>query len=775
MSEIYFTDTSSWCWHPDVRSGTSCFIIFRNEFHVEGNSLKLKLNVSGDNRYNLYLDGKLLGRGPCRGDLAHYNYETYVVDISPGPHVLSAELAVFYQGTAEDAGPMGEVHAGGGFIVAGGVFDGENRIHSLETPDGWRCVVDNSRSLVRRKESPVKGFMAVAQNERIDFSLALCPGWELPGYDDSGWVCPEAVEAAIFAGSLENACSRWWLTPRTIPMPEGKAIPIKEVRNLESPRLDGGRLVDVAVQAGGEISFIIDMGELCTGFPVFLFDSQGGAELVITYSESLFTDGKKLVRDDRAGTVIGCSDYLSVDAGRRCFTPFCFRTFRFIGVSVKNVSGPFEIKEISVTSFMYPFELKASFSLSEDSGAISKIWDTGWRTARLCAHEHYEDCPYYEQLQYAGDTRIQALVSYALTGDGRLGLQAIRQFDWSRLPEGITQSRYPASWVQVIPQFSLFWIMMIDDYYWYSGDRRLVLSMMPGIRAVLDWFGRNRPENGLVSNLPYWNFVDWVPGWRNGAPGVNSSDILTINSLLYAEACRKAAFLCDECSLPSEEYKHIYKDVIRAVNKYCYDSDLCVYPDIPGKKNSSQHVNAWAIIAGAAGALKTESIIKDIAENPALQQASLYFSFYLFRAWELTDNYRYFWRQLEKWKSVLKWNFTTFPEVPDPATRSDCHAWSASPLYEFIACVIGIRPNKPGFREILIKPMPGGMRKASGKAPAGDNIAGVSWVTSDEGEMEIKLDFERPADVKLIWPDGFEEFHKELKSGIFSRELLCHP
>ncbi|OGV34726.1 MAG: hypothetical protein A2020_00310 [Lentisphaerae bacterium GWF2_45_14] len=775
MDENLFTDGSKWCWHPDVRSGTACFIIFRHEFRAEEAELKLKINVSADNRYNLYLDGILLGRGPCRGDLSHYNYETYVLDIPEGRHVLSAEVVVYYHGPCDDAGPISEVHAGGGFIVAGGVFKEEVKLIPLDTSGNWKCSIDHSRSLVRRSDCPVKGFMAIAQMEKVDFAFALCSGWKQCDYDDSGWTIPESIESAIFSGRLENTSSRWWLTPRTIPMLEESAVEIKGLIGWDPSLLEDGKLKGLSVSVGCELSFIMDMGELCTGFPLFSFVSSGGAELVISYSESLFVDGEKQVRDDKSGTVFGYSDYLSLDSGSSHFEPFWFRTFRFIGISIKNVTAPFEIKEISVRSFMYPFELKASFSAMEDVDFVPKIWETAWRTSRLCAHEHYEDCPYYEQLQYAGDTRIQALISYALTGDGRLGLQAVRQFDWSMLPEGITQSRYPSSWVQVIPQFSLFWIMMIDDYYWYSGDKQLVLSLMPGIKSVMEWFGKNRSGSGLISGLNYWNFIDWVDEWRNGSPGRNPEDVLTINSLLYAEACRRAAFLCEECALPSDEYKSNYKDVICAVDKYCFDEDLCLYVDIPGNKGASQHTNAWAIISGAAGSLKTESIVKGLAENPQLQQASLYFSFYLFRAWELSDNYRFFWKQLEKWKSIFKWNFTTFPEIPSPETRSDCHGWSASPLYEFVSRVLGIRPLSPGFKDILVKPMPGGIRKASGKAPAGNNMAGVSWITTECGEMEIKLDFQHPADVKLVWPDGFEEFHKELKSGIFSRELLCQP
>ena len=104
----------------------------------------------------------------------------------------------------------------------------------------------------------------------------------------------------------------------------------------------------------------------------------------------------------------------------------------------------------------YPFEERASFK-SNDAD-LDKIWQISWRTARLDAHETYMDTPYYEQLQYVGDTRIQALISYSVAGDDRLARQALEAFNLSRIPEGITRSRYPSSLPQNIPTFSLLWI-----------------------------------------------------------------------------------------------------------------------------------------------------------------------------------------------------------------------------------------------------------------------------------------------------------------------------
>ncbi len=89
------------------------------------------------------------------------------------------------------------------------------------------------------------------------------------------------------------------------------------------------------------------------------------------------------------------------------------------------------------------------------------------------------DRPHSEQLQYVGDTRIQALVSIYMSGDARLARSAIEQLDASRTAEGATFSRAPSWLPQYIPPFSLFWIAMVHDCWRYVGDEEFVPRCRP--------------------------------------------------------------------------------------------------------------------------------------------------------------------------------------------------------------------------------------------------------------------------------------------------------
>ncbi len=65
---------------------------FRRTFELAVKPRQFTIYVSGDNRYRLFVNGKLVSWGPARGDLTHWRYET--VDIAPelqaGKNVLAA-------------------------------------------------------------------------------------------------------------------------------------------------------------------------------------------------------------------------------------------------------------------------------------------------------------------------------------------------------------------------------------------------------------------------------------------------------------------------------------------------------------------------------------------------------------------------------------------------------------------------------------------------------------------------------------------------------------
>ena len=53
------------------------------------------------------------------------------------------------------------------------------------------------------------------------------------------------------------------------------------------------------------------------------------------------------------------------------------------------------------------------------------------------------DSSYWEQLQYTGDTRLEMLITYAVSGDARLAANAIEAFAESDADGGLMQGAYP--------------------------------------------------------------------------------------------------------------------------------------------------------------------------------------------------------------------------------------------------------------------------------------------------------------------------------------------
>ncbi|MEV5966006.1 hypothetical protein AB0L70_29835 [Kribbella sp. NPDC051952] len=50
------------------------------------------VHVSADERYELWLDGDLIGRGPSRGEVGHWSFESYRLRLPAGGHWIAARV-----------------------------------------------------------------------------------------------------------------------------------------------------------------------------------------------------------------------------------------------------------------------------------------------------------------------------------------------------------------------------------------------------------------------------------------------------------------------------------------------------------------------------------------------------------------------------------------------------------------------------------------------------------------------------------------------------------
>jgi hypothetical protein len=515
--------------------------------------------------------------------------------------------------------------------------------------------------------------------------------------------------------------------PRDIPPMEETLQRFARVR-----RADGVSASDAFVRGPGALvipahskaSVLLDQSRTTNAYPVVETSGGRGGTITLTYAEALVdAEGRKGNRNEIEGrTAHGVRDVIRPDGGvRRRYQSLYWRSYRYVQVDVEAADDPLTLHDVHGIFTAYPFRERGRFT--SDLPWIDSVWVMDWNGARLGAHETYMDTPYYEQLQYVGDTRIQALISLYVAGDDRLVRQAIDHFDMSRIADGITTSRYPSALTQLIPPFSLIYVAMVHDYYMHRDDAPFVRRRLAGIRGILDWYGRYVDSTGMLGPMPYWNYVDWSRRWPRGVPPrANDGHSATI-SLLYAYALQHAAELENGVGAPGlgASYRARADSVIRAVRARTWDGTRGLFRDAPDTAAFSQHTNVLALLTDAVPPADRRPLMERVLADTTLSQATYYFGFYVFEALRqagLADRYV---DNLAPWRQMLALGLTSTPENPEP-TRSDTHAWAAHPNYGLLATVLGVRPASPGFRTVRIAPALGALRHAEGRVahPRGD-------------------------------------------------------
>ncbi|HZY80255.1 MAG TPA: alpha-L-rhamnosidase C-terminal domain-containing protein [Cyclobacteriaceae bacterium] len=720
---------------------------FRKDFDLTSKPSSFVIHVSADNRYKLYVNGTLVSLGPARGDTFNWNFET--VDIAQylvaGRNCLAA--LVWNEGVGR---PEAQVSLMTAFILQGNT-DAESVVNTDKT---WKVIRDEGYQPLRPRTT---GYYVAGQGEFITMSKTV-KDFEKPTFDDSSWPAPRTMQPGIPKGVFTFASITWMLVPSKLPQMELHPEDPVKIRKAEGIKMPAG--FPITIPANTSATLLIDNGALTNAYVSLHLQNGKDAALSVAYAEALYVKGNEVKnkgnRNEIDGKIfIGRRDSLISDGSMyQRFTSLWYRTYRYIQVKVKTTDQPLILSNFYSEFTGYPFELTSSMTTPNQS--VQKNLEIGWRTARLCATETYMDCPYYEQLQYFGDTRIQALVTLYNSKDDRLVRSAIVQGDQSRLAEGVTMSRYPTAQTQIIPGFSLWWIGMVHDYWMYRNDTEFVKQRLPGTRQVLSFFEKYQQPDGSLKNLPYWRFSDWVDsnGWKDGvAPlGTNgNSSILDIQLLWTYKIAAELELRIGIKELAQSYTKHAEQLAATIREKY-WDGTKQMYADTPEKDLFSQHANSLAILAGLVTGPEAKTLASKIITDASLAPASIYFKYYLHQAATKAGLGNDYIKWLDKWNENIKMGLTTWAEMSDvDGSRSDCHAWGSSPNIEFYRIVLGIDSSEPGFGKVKIEPHLSDITDIKGSIPHPKGDIAVSYLKDKKGKWLVSAELPATVTGTFVW------------------------
>lgn len=740
----------------DFSEDRNRFVYFRKEFEAPTEIRGAWLRASADGRYILFLNGKMLGRGPARCHPDWQYVDPFDVGdlIRPGKNVLAALVHSYGRDTSFYQLPRGtqSIFFGcAGFYLEGRLElegAGQGGGLDLSTDASWSCLASEAWE----RDAPFGG---TGYMERFD-AREEPAGWNLPGFDAAAWgrAFVQRVQAPA-AGSEVVPFPR--LVDRDIgAMREELVLP--EGRPRSAP---GNRQV-------------WDFGRILLGRIGVEVESEAGAGIELTCGESLGPDGLVF----RPGTIPGIftppCHTLRFRAGRGSHTLFEASGFRYVQAGPLDHDLRVQVRSLWAEESSYsggpsPRLVYAgkhvcgtgSFACSDP--LLTAIWRAGAYTASVCRQDGFIDCPSREQRQWTGDAQIQSLLNYVTCGDPRVARKAILQAAQTQAADGMiamaSTSDIGAEWRTYIPDYALYWILSIGDYLDYSGDLSILDEVFPSVVKVLGWFIPWLDSSGLLSQVPGWVFVDWSEKLDK------RGEVLALNALFVAAlgAGAKIAEGAGAASLAGR-WRALASSVANAADERFWDERRSAYADCRTETGLSpvvsQQANAAAIAFGVAPRESWDRIFEYILDEDRVKftkawrwdeersfeagkdvvMAQPFFCHFLHAALaragrmdDILSNVR------KRWAPMLTEGGGTFWESWQlTEMTSRCHAFSATPVYDLSTYVLGLKPTAPGFARFEAHPWFGDLDWAKGSMPTPAGSIFLAWRKLDSLiELEV--------------------------------------
>lgn len=812
---------------PLRSDGLNRWFLFRREFDLSGPPTVADALVTTDGKYQLFVNGVRVGRGPVRCSPHRQMVDRY--DLASGLHEGRNVIAVLVHtyGLDTSAYEMVRGHwqptfGDGALWVQGQVWCG-GQVHPVETDEAWRCIEssawDHETPLVNRG----LGFI-----ESLDGN-GLPSGWAEAGFDDSAW---DEVRVLIAGGGGPEARFGGVVTKpfpvlaeNPLPVPRETDVPAKAVvwtrgvkplpdlpierriyEELLQP-LASGATADlsslfgpasgnamVRTMPGQDVASLFDFGRILTGRPYIELVARGGEVIEFAVSESL--PGEFNPGGPAPGARVEARPVLGLDAhvsryvarpGRQVFETFEWDAVRWMQLTVRNAPQGLEIVRLGVTTTGYPAERRGEFQSSDSF--LDRLWSIGRETLAICMHDGWIDGPAREQRQWLGDATVEHLAAQAGFGPSIIPLNAkfLRDAADSQRPDGLTQPFAPGDhrrfgWL--IPDFTLQWIFNAADHLNYSGDLETIDAIFPSILRGLSWFEGLQGDDGRIADLPFWHFQDWAAVGRDG--------YATVLNAQLAGALDAAAYLAEALGWSQKGWQlRNNADRIRMALAAHWDPDRKVYVDSidpgTGRRGDrvSQHSNAAMILWGGAAPDRYGDIVAYVTDPGRVRltkappfvmdaepldlrtqvvAANTFYSHFVFRALAKAGRFDLALQAIrQRYAPMLDLGSTTLWESFEPE-GSLAHGFSCTPTFQLSAYVLGITPAEPGFASCAFTPWLGDLDFAQGRHATIAGDVGVALMRTDAG-FSAELSLPPGMTARVAPPPGWRTDSPQLLPG----------
>lgn len=675
-----------WIWLNGDSSAPAA--MFRHEVVLAGAPQQVKAWLTADTKYQLYINGRLVSRGPVdigrdyQGGNTHrwfYDFRDLTHYFKLGTNIISAEVFREWPN---------------GFVVSRGqpgfLFEAE-----ITSVKGIRTVVKSDTGWRSRPASQFP--------DATTFDAVKEPaGWRLPGFDDSTW--PPSREVTDVWEQL---------VPSEIPPLMEARYPVTRVEGLPGNHVftnDGG--------------FKVVFDKVLSGYPMVKI--KGGRGATVTIQSHLQATFK-------------------LDGNERTLAfPWLDEIAPAFTVKLSNITEPLEIMDEGAIFTSQPVEYKGAFECSDEG--LNQIWKVSRWVVQICLQTHHLDSPnHLEPISDPGDYVIESMVNHDAFAQPWLTRQDVRKFAWLLKDEQYHNfhTSYSIAWLQMLMDYydhtgdqtlvremSPYVCELLDTYTSWRGTNGLI-SEAPNY-MFMDWV----TIGGFECHHP---------------PAVIGQGYLTAFYYHALDMASRVAELTGDTGRV-RHYAQLRREVKAAFNRELWNPNKGRYHDgkpfqtsikphdwLPADQaieTFSPHVNLLAVLYDLAPPNQQRGIVETImAEKPLNTQP--WFMYWVFAAIDHAGLFeRYAGEQMHRWQIVPETQ--SFYEMWHGGDLS--HGWCATPLVQMSTRVLGVTPASPGFDRIAIRPELCDLQWARGMVPTPHGDVKVAWKLKENGwQMDITI------------------------------------